>query len=112
MSGTRPVTGKPTPTFYKFSWVDRENQRGPYDMMADVHDIAAGVSIALEMVSQAHVAEDTGEAPLVGRDETAKLLRLSIASMNCIEHRLTAYFRHLDDPEECPPTEIVRDETK
>lgn len=112
MSRAHPITGKPAPMFFEFSWVDREKQRGPYDLMSDVHDIAAGVSIALEMVAHAHTAMETGEAPMVGRDETAKLLRMSIASMNCIEHRLFAYFQHLDDPEECPPTEIVRDGVK
>jgi hypothetical protein len=83
---------KPLPLFAPFQWLGPLGQRDPYDLLTDVRDLAAGVTVALQMVERSNMQEETGNAPLFDLDTKYRLTRMSIAAMRCIEERIDAHF--------------------
>jgi hypothetical protein len=86
------------PLFKPFQWVGEQRQRGPYDMLSDVRDLAAGVSLTLAMVERSQLSRESGGAPLLDNGDELRLMRMSIAAMHMVEGRIDTYFEHLSNP--------------
>lgn len=82
----------PAPLFLPFQWLGKTEQQGPYDLLTDVRDLAAGVTVALQMIERSNMLEQNGDAPLLDLDSGSRLTRMSIAAMRCIEERIDAHF--------------------
>lgn len=95
------------PVFKPFEWVPERRQRGPYDMLSDVRDIAAGIGLVLQIVERSEMQKEVGDAPILDNSDIGQLLRLSIASMHTVEGRIDTYFEHLNNPN-MPVTETER----
>jgi hypothetical protein len=39
------VNANPAPLFKPFEWIAQERQKGPYDKLSDVRDLAMGVGV-------------------------------------------------------------------
>lgn len=86
------ITDEPAPLFTPFEWVSTADQMGPYDMLSDVRDLAAGTSLVLAMIERSQLSTDAGGAPLLDAGSISRLTRMSIAAMNCIEGRIDEHF--------------------
>lgn len=89
---TPPELDTHTPLFEPFEWVARAHQTGPYDLLSDVRDLAAGAGVIMAMIEQSDIDVDNGEAPLFTPFNRGRLLRMSIAAMNTIDVQVERYF--------------------
>lgn len=104
---TTTTSDEPAPLFKPFQWVPEQHQRGPYDMLQDVRDVVAGVSLVLEIVERSGLMHEVGDAPLVDNFDAGRLNRMAIAALHCVEGRLDTYFDFLAKPG-MPHTETER----
>jgi len=86
----------PAPLFKPFAWVPSHLQTSNYGQLARVHDIAAGVAVALELVERAQIDVEHGDPPLLGAFECGALMRLSIASMNQLRDEIGEQFAYMN----------------
>lgn len=95
-SATTRIMPDPNQALFKpFSWLGSSEQYGPYDLLSDVRDLAAGVTVALQMIERSNMLDENGTAPLLDLDSKFRLNRMSIAAMRCIEERIDAHFDNM-----------------
>ena len=89
---TPPVSDNGAPMFEPFEWVTRSHQTGPYDLLSNVRDLAAGASVIMAMIEQSDMDRDNDEPPLFNEFNRGRLLRMSIAAMNTVDEQIERYF--------------------
>lgn len=89
---TSPVLDSETPMFKPFEWVAPSHQTGPYDLLSNVRDLAAGASVIMAMIEQSDIDLDNGDAPLFDAFNRGRLLRMSIAAMHAIDGQIEHHF--------------------
>lgn len=92
---TSPVSDNQVPMFEPFEWVARPHQAGPYDLLSNVRDLAAGASVIMAMIEQSDMDRDNDEAPLFNGFNRGRLLRMSIAAMNTIDGQIERHFERM-----------------
>jgi hypothetical protein len=102
------IADESAPLFKPFTWVAPHLQRGPYDLLSDVRDVAAGTALLLEIVERSQMANENDEAPILDNFDVGRLMRMAIASMHFVEGRIDNHLAHLADPERCPASESTR----
>lgn len=80
------------PLFKAFEWVAPQCQAGPYQLLSNVRDLAAGVEVALQMVERSNTQKENGQAPLLDIQSEFYLNRMAIAAMSTITERIEAHF--------------------
>jgi hypothetical protein len=86
------IATPPAALFKPFEWVAPWLQHGPYNMLSDVRDLAAGVAVALQMVERSSMDKENGTTPLLDTHNASCLTRMSIAAMRSIAERIDAHF--------------------
>ena len=88
---------EPAALFQPFEWVPVQDQIGPYDMLSDIRDLAAGTALVLGMIERSYLLQESGRAPLLSRGDAANLARMSIATMNVVSGLLDDHFDFMND---------------
>lgn len=88
---------EPAALFQPFEWVPEQDQIGPYDMLSDVRDLAAGTALVLGMIERSYLLDASGGAPLLDERDAAGLLRMTIATMKVIQGNLDDHFDFMND---------------
>jgi hypothetical protein len=91
----RTDISKAAPVFERFEWLSRADQKGPYDLLSNVRDLAAGASVIMAMIEQSDMDADNEEAPLFNQVNRGRLLRMSIAAMATVEVEIERHFNRL-----------------
>lgn len=89
---TKNIVDEPASLFQQVQWVPPQDQVGPYDMLSEIRDLAAGVGLALAMIERTAIALDLGDAPLLEQRQVCVLTRMSVAVMSVIEARIDEHF--------------------
>lgn len=87
----------PAPLFTPFEWVTRAYQNGPYDLIANVHDLAGGACAIMEMIEQSDTDAGNGDAPLFNGYNRGRLLRMAIAAMHTIELQTSCHLEKMQE---------------
>jgi hypothetical protein len=90
-------TDEPVSLFEQVQWVPLRDQTGPYEMLSEIRDLAAGVGLTLAMIERTAIAQDLGDVPLLEPRHVCALTRMSIAVMNVIEERIDEHFDGMHD---------------
>ncbi len=85
------------PLFTPFEWVPPAKRRGPYNLLSDTRDMAAGVALVLQIVEKSALVEEAGGAPVVESTDANVLTRMSLAAMNLIVGNIDSHFDTLND---------------
>ena len=94
---TEQKTDDPVSLFKQVQWVRPRDQTGPYEMLSEIRDLAAGVGLSLAMIERTAIALDLGDVPLLEQRHVCALTRMSIAVMNVIEERIDEHFDGMHD---------------
>lgn len=94
---TSTTTDNQAPLFSAFEWVENQDQRGPYRMLSHIRDLAAGVSLALQIIERSGLSQESGDAPILGTPDALRFTRMSIAAMQIIEDRIDEHFDEMSD---------------
>jgi|GEM_PF-3942866 len=85
------------PLFTPFEWVPPAKRLGPYNLLSDTRDMAAGVALVLQIVEKSALVEEAGGAPVVESTDANVLTRMSLAAMNLIVGNIDSHFDTLND---------------
>lgn len=83
--------------FTPFEWVPPAKRLGPYNLLSDTRDMAAGVALVLQIVEKSALMEEAGGAPVVESTDANVLTRMSLAAMNLIVGNIDSHFDNLND---------------
>ena len=85
------------PLFTPFEWVPPAKRLGPYNLLSDTRDMAAGIALVLQIVEKSALMEEAGGAPVIESTDANMLTRMSIAAMNLIADKIDSHFDTLND---------------
>lgn len=94
---TSTTAKKPAALFSAFDWVPEPDRLGPYRMLSQIRDLAAGVSLALEIIERSGISRESGDAPILDAPDELRFTRMSIAAMQIIEDKLDEHFDDMHD---------------
>ena len=96
-TSTTATPNEPAALYSAFEWVSGPDRLGPYRMLSQIRDLAAGVSLALGIVERSEMNKESGAVPIVDTPDALRLTRMSIAAMQIIEDKLDEHFDDMQD---------------
>lgn len=95
MSTSHIPDDKAVPLLQPFEWVTRAFQTGPYDLVANAHDLAGGACVIMEMIEQSDMDAQNGDAPIFNDYNRGRLFRMAIAAMHTIELQTNSHLEKM-----------------
>ena len=90
------VADDSAPLFKAFEWLPPRAQFGPYHMLSNVRDLAAGSALVLELVERSQLDLERGDAPIISTADALCLTRMSLAAMKVITDSVDSHFDHIE----------------